>query len=74
MFAKGYTSIRAMIGIQFGILSQMITDIAYRYQLQLKDTEEENDILQYIAKETQGERFTSFYKDKFISLLLTNRS
>ena len=43
MFAKGYTTIRAMIGIQFGILSQMITDIAYRYQLQLKDTEEEND-------------------------------
>ena len=48
MFAKGYTTIRAMIEIQFGILSQMITDIAYRYQLQLKETEEENDILQYI--------------------------
>ena len=74
MFAKGYTNIRAMIETQYGILSQMITDIAYRYQLQLKDTEEENDILQYIAKETQGERFTFFYKDKFISLLLTNRS
>ena len=48
MFAKGYTTIRAMIEIQFGILSQMITDIAYRYQLQLKETEEENDIFQYI--------------------------
>ena len=48
MFAKGYTNIRAMIETQYGILSQMITDIAYRYQLQLKETEEENDILQYI--------------------------
>ena len=45
MFAKGYTTIRAMIGIQFGILSQMIMDIAYRYQTQLKQTEEEADRL-----------------------------
>ena len=43
MFAKGYTNIRAMIQTQSGILSQMITDIAYRYQAQLKETEEEND-------------------------------
>ena len=43
MFAKGYTNIRAMIETQYGILSQMITDIAYRYQAQLKETEEEND-------------------------------
>ena len=43
MFAKGYTSIRAMIETQYGILSHMITDIAYRYQAQLKETEEEND-------------------------------
>lgn len=43
MFAKGYTNIRAMIETQYGILSQMITDIAYRYQAQLKGTEEEAD-------------------------------
>lgn len=35
MFAKGYTNIMAMIETQYGILSQMITDIAYRYQTQL---------------------------------------
>ncbi len=40
MFAKGYTSIRAMIETQYGILSHMITDIAYRYQTLLKQTEE----------------------------------
>ena len=45
MFAKGYTNIRAMIETQYGILSQMITDIAYRYQTQLKQTEEEADRL-----------------------------
>lgn len=45
MFAKGYTNIRAMIETQYGILSQMITDIAYRYQVQLKETEEETDRL-----------------------------
>lgn len=45
MFAKGYTNIRAMIETQYGILSQMITDIAYRYQTQLKQTEEETDRL-----------------------------
>lgn len=45
MFAKGYTNIRAMIETQYGILSQMITDIAYRYQAQLKGTEEEADRL-----------------------------
>lgn len=45
MFAKGYTNIRAMIETQYGILSQMITDIAYRYQVQLKGTEEETDRL-----------------------------
>ena len=43
MFAKGYTNIRAMIETQYGILSQMIMDIAYRYQTQFKETEEEND-------------------------------
>lgn len=41
MFAKGYTNIRAMIETQYGILSHMITDIAYRYQTLLKQTEEE---------------------------------
>lgn len=45
MFAKGYTNIRAMIETQYGILSQMIMDIAYRYQTQLKQTEEEADQL-----------------------------
>lgn len=45
MFAKGYTNIRAMIETQYGILSQMIMDIAYRYQTQLKQTEEESDRL-----------------------------
>ena len=45
MFAKGYTNIRAMIEIQYGILSQMITDIAYRYQALLKLTKEEDDRL-----------------------------
>ena len=32
-----------MIETQYGILSQMIMDIAYRYQTQLKEIEEEND-------------------------------
>ena len=41
MFAKGYTNISAMIETQYGILSHMITDIAYRYQTLLKQTEEE---------------------------------
>ena len=45
MFAKGYTNIRAMIETQYGILSHMITDIAYRYQTLLKQTEEESDRL-----------------------------
>lgn len=45
MFAKGYTNIRAMIETQYGILSHMITDIAYRYQMLLKQTEEEADRL-----------------------------
>lgn len=45
MFAKGYTNIRAMIETQYGILSQMIMDIAYRYQTQLKQTEAEADRL-----------------------------
>lgn len=45
MFAKGYTNIRAMIETQYGILSQMIMDIAYRCQTQLKQTEEEADQL-----------------------------
>ena len=45
MFAKGYTNIRAMIETQYGILSHMITDIAYRYQAQLKQTEEKADRL-----------------------------
>ena len=39
MFAKGYTNIRTMIETQYGISSQMIMDIAYRYQTQLKQTE-----------------------------------
>ena len=43
MFAKGYTNIRAMIETQYGILSQTVTDIAYRYQAQLKGIEEEAD-------------------------------
>ena len=43
MFAKGYTNIRAMIETQYGILSQMIMDIPYRYQTRLKQTEEEAD-------------------------------
>ena len=34
-----------MIETQYGILSQMITDIAYRYQAQLKGTEKEADRL-----------------------------
>ena len=46
MIAKGYTNIRAMIETQYGILSQMIMDIAYRYQTQLKQTEEEADRLE----------------------------
>ncbi len=45
MFAKGYTNIRAMIETQYGILSQMIMDIAYRYQTQLKQTEKITDII-----------------------------
>ena len=45
MFAKGDTNIRAMIETQYGILSHMITDIAYRYQTLLKQTEEEADRL-----------------------------
>ena len=45
MFAKGYTNIRAMIETQYGILSHMITDIAYRCQTLLKQTEEESDRL-----------------------------
>lgn len=45
MIAKGYTNIRAMIETQYGILSQMIMDIAYRYQTQLKQTEKITDII-----------------------------
>ena len=45
MIAKGYTNIRAMIETQYRILSHMITDIAYRYQTLLKQTEEEADRL-----------------------------
>ena len=51
MFAKGYTNIRAMIETQYGILSQMIMDIAYRYQTQLKQTEEEADWREIIPME-----------------------
>ena len=47
MIAKGYTNIRAMIETQYGILSHMITDIAYRYQTLLKLTEEECKFTQY---------------------------
>ena len=53
MFAKGYTTIRAMIEIQYGILSQMITDIAYRYQSQLKETEEENE--RFVQENSDGD-------------------
>lgn len=58
MFAKGYTNIRAMIETQYGILSQMITDIAYRYQAQLKETEEEND---RFAQENSDRDYDVYY-------------
>ncbi len=51
MFAKGYTNIRAMIETQYGILSQMIMDIAYRYQTQLKQTEKITDIIRLSLRE-----------------------
>lgn len=51
MFAKGYTNIRAMIETQYGILSHMITDIAYRYQTQLKQTEKITDIIRLSLRE-----------------------
>ena len=49
MIAKGYTNIRAMIETQYGILSHMITDIAYRYQTQLKQTENVIKLYFYIC-------------------------
>ena len=58
MFAKGYTNIRAMIETQYGILSQMITDITYRYQAQLKETEEEND---RFAQENSDRDYDVYY-------------
>ncbi|WP_254359520.1 hypothetical protein [Leyella stercorea] len=51
MIAKGYTNIRAMIETQYGILSHMITDIAYRYQTQLKQTEKITDIIRLSLRE-----------------------
>ena len=51
MIAKGYTNIRAMIETQYGILSHMITDIAYRYQTQLKQTEKITDIIHLSLRE-----------------------
>lgn len=51
MIAKGYTNIRAMIETQYGILSQMIMDIAYRYQMQLKQTEKITDIIRLSLRE-----------------------
>ena len=51
MIAKGYTNIRAMIETQYGILSHMITDIAYRYQTQLKQTEKIIDIIRLSLRE-----------------------
>lgn len=51
MIAKGYTNIRAMIETQYGILSQMIMDIAYRYQTQLKQTEKITDIIRLSLRE-----------------------
>ena len=51
MIAKGYTNIRAMIETQYGILSQMIMDIAYRYQTQSKQTEKITDIIRLSLRE-----------------------
>lgn len=51
MIAKGYTNIRAMIETQYGILSQMIMDIAYRYQTQLKQHEKITDIIRLSLRE-----------------------
>lgn len=51
MIAKGYTNIRAMIETQYGILSQMIMDIAYKYQTQLKQTEKITDIIRLSLRE-----------------------
>lgn len=51
MIAKGYTNIREMIETQYGILSHMITDIAYRYQTQLKQTEKIIDIIRLSLRE-----------------------
>jgi hypothetical protein len=51
MIAKGYTNIRAMIETQYRILSHMITDIAYRYQTQLKQTEKITDIIRLSLRE-----------------------
>lgn len=51
MIAKGYTNIRVMIETQYGILSQMIMDIAYRYQTQLKQTEKITDIIRLSLRE-----------------------
>lgn len=51
MIAKGYTNIRAMIETQYGILSHMIMDIAYRYQTQLKQTEKITDIIRLSLRE-----------------------
>ena len=51
MIAKGYTNIRAMIETQYGILSQMIMDIAYRYQTQLKQTEKITGIIRLSLRE-----------------------
>lgn len=51
MIAKGYTNIRAMIETQYGILSHMITDLAYRYQTQLKQTEKITDIIRLSLRE-----------------------
>ena len=40
-----------MIETQYGILSQMIMDIAYRYQTQLKQTEKITDIIRLSLRE-----------------------
>ena len=40
-----------MIETQYGILSHMITDIAYRYQTQLKQTEKIIDIIRLSLRE-----------------------
>ena len=48
MISKGFSTIRAAIETQYGILSQMICDISSHYQKELQKIQNE---AQYIAKE-----------------------